>query len=121
MPQTTITIQGQQRPVVFTMKTIMNFEEIADKSFFGTDFNHLSDRIALVAAAIFAADKDADITVEGIMGDEGWDATRDIISAFTKVMKLSEQFFHIPAVEPADPKEPEGDDAPAIEEDKPKN
>lgn len=115
MQQKDITIGGKTYPVVFTLKTMMNFEEITGKSIFGETFDTLKERIALIMSAIFAADEKADITVEQLANAESWEAAQDIVKAYVAVMELSAKFFNIPEVEPKD--EP----APAEDEEQPKN
>lgn len=100
--QKEITIQGKKYPVAFNMQAIINFEEIAQKSFFGVAFDRLSDRIALIVSAAFAADKEADLTVEAVMGAQDLDAVNNIIAAYNVVMELMSEFFKKPDVEPAD-------------------
>lgn len=123
MTKKEITIQGKTYPVVFNMKAMMNFEEIANKSFLGVTFDKLTDRIALIAAAVYAADPDTKLTVEDIMGDQSWEAVKDIIAAFTVVMTLTGEFFPIPAIEQELEPKPTAEDAGESEEgeDKPKN
>lgn len=122
MTKKEITIKGKQYPVVFNMKAMMNFEEIANKPFLTTSFDKMIDRIALIAAAVYAADKDSDLTVEGIMGDESLEAVKDIIAAFTTVMTLTGEFFKVPAVEKElEPKRTTDNDKEGEGDDKPKN
>ena len=102
MKQKEITIQGKQYPAVFDMQTMMNFEEIANKSFFDSKFNTINDRVALIVAAAYAADKDSDITVETVIGNKDWDAVKQIISAFAIISELMGQFFNIPEIEKKD-------------------
>ena len=106
MQQKEITIGGKTYPVVFNLKTMMNFEEITGKSFFGESFDGFKERIALIISAALAADEKADITV-----------AQDIIKAYVAVMELSAKFFNIPEVEPKDEKPAEE----AEDEEKAKN
>ena len=115
MQQKEITIGGKTYPVVFNLKTMMNFEEITGKSFFGESFDGFKEHIALIISAALAADEKADITVEQMTSAETWQQAQDIIKAYVAVMKLSAKFFNIPEVEPKD--EP----APAEDEEQPKN
>ena len=115
MTQKVITINNQQFPVVFTMDTLMNFEEIVNKSFFESDFKTFKDRMALVIAAVITADEKTTLTIEMLKGNGDFAAMQQIITAFNVVMELSGEFFKIPAVEPKDEKpaeETEGDDKP---------
>lgn len=105
-----ITINGKTYPIAFTMDTMINFEEIADKSFFETDLKKMKDRLALVMAAVIAADGSTKLTVEDLRGNGDYDAVQQLIAAFNVVMEASTEFFKIPAVEPKDekPKDDEG-------------
>ena len=115
MQQKEITIDGKTYPVVFNLKTMMNFEEITGKSFFGESFDGFKERIALIISTVLAADEKADITVEQMTSAETRQQAQDIIKAYVAVMELSAIFFKLPAVEPKD--EP----APAEDEEQPKN
>lgn len=115
MQQKEITIGGKQYPIVFTLKTMMNYEEITGQSFFSTSFDNFKERIALIISAIFAADEKTDITVEQLANAESWEAAQDIVKAYVAVMELSAIFFKLPAVELKD--EP----TPAEDEEQPKN
>ena len=117
MQQKEITIGGKQYPVVFTLKTMMNFEEITGKSFFGESFDGFKERIVLIISAVLAADDKADITVEQMTNAETWQAAQDIIKAYVAVMELSAKFFKLPEVEPKDEPAP----AEAADDEKPKN
>ena len=85
------------------MKTMLNYEEISGKSFFGEDFAHLKERIALIMSAALTADENTTLTVEELM------------AAYNIVMELCAEFMKIPAVEPK-PEKPSED-----EEEKAKN
>lgn len=115
MQQKEITIGGKQYPIVFTLKTMMNYEEITGQSIFSASFDNFKERIALIISAIFAADEKTDITVEQLANAESWEAAQDIVKAYVAVMELSAIFFKLPAVEPKD--EP----APAEDEEQQKN
>ena len=104
MTQKEITINGKTYPIVFTMDTMINFEEIADKSFFETDLKRLKDRLAIIMAAVITADDKTKITVEELRGNGDLEAVQQIIAAFNIVMEASTEFFKIPAVEPKDEK-----------------
>ena len=92
-----ITLQGKTYPVVFTMKTILNFEEITSKTFFGDSLSKLTDRIAITIAAVLAANEKADINVEDLT-DLDWDGIQELLTAFSVVTDLSYDFFKIPRV-----------------------
>ena len=112
-----ITIAGTTYPIEFTMQAIMTFEEIADKSFFDTNFNKTTDRMALIYAAVMNADKKADITIDKIAGSMDLKAIKDIIAAFGIVMNLANEFFELPKVT----KEEDKEDEPKDDDEKPKN
>lgn len=115
-----ITIDGVQYPVEFTFQTLLNFEQITKKSFFETDFKMITDRIALIAAAVYAADEKTKLTVDTIMAGKDLKAIQDITAASAIVTDLCNEYFEIPKVvqdaedrEAADAGENEnGDDAP---------
>jgi hypothetical protein len=117
-----VTIGGVQYPVEFTFQALLNFEEIAEKSFFETDFKKLKDRIALIAAAVYAADEKTKLTVDTIMAGKDLKAIQGITAAFVIVMDLCNEYFEIPKVV-QDAEEREAADAGENEngDDKPKN
>ena len=104
MTKKEITINGNTYPIAFTMDTMINFEEIADKSFFDTDLKRLKDRMAIIMAAVITADENTKLTVEELRGSGDLAAVQQIIAAFNVVMEASTEFFKIPAVEPKDEK-----------------
>ena len=111
MNQKEITINGKQFPVVFTVKTMMGFEDITGVSFFGKDFKSIGDKTALVFAAIIAADDKADITFDDLMNADKVQTLNDIAEAFNVIDSLANDFFGIPKVEPQpDPTEEKSDD-----------
>lgn len=117
-----ITIGGVQYPVEFTFQALLNFEQITKKSFFETDFKMITDRIALIAAAVYAADEKTKLTVDTIMAGKDLKAIQDITAAFVIVMDLCNEYFEIPKVV-QDAEEREAADAGENEngDDKPKN
>lgn len=110
MTQKEITINGNVYPIQFTMDTMLNFEEIADKSFFDTDLKRMKDRMALIMAAVITANEKTTLTVEDLRGSGDLEAVQQIIAAFNTVMEASTEFFKIPAVEPKDEKPADDDD-----------
>ena len=98
MTKKEITIAGKQYPVQFDMQTIFNFEEITGTSIFNPIIK-LSHRIALIVAAVTSANKNAELEVETIMGQKDYNAVMEIVTAFSIVAKLMEDFFHIPEAE----------------------
>ena len=98
MNEKEITLYGKQYHVVFNMKTIISFEEIANKSFFGVTFDKTTDRIALIVAAILAADEKSPIKIEDVMGNQDVAAIKQISEAFLIILNMSTEFFGIPSV-----------------------
>lgn len=110
-----ITIGGKNYPVAFSMKTMLNFEEISGKPFFGESFDHLKERIALIMSAALTADDNTELTIEDLMKGGEWERVKELMSAYNVVMELCAEFMEIPAVEPK-PEKPSED-----EEEKAKN
>lgn len=106
-----ITIKGKQYPVAFNMKTMINFEEIADKSFFSENFKHMRDQIALILAAVLSADDKTALTVDDLTSCDSQESVMEVITAFAVVMDMAEKFFENPAVEPKDEKPADGEGA----------
>ena len=100
MKQNFIKINGVEYPVVFTLLTMSNFEEITNKGFFEVNLLTTNNRIAIVIAAALAADKDTKLTVEEMRGQETFDDYKQIVAAFNTVMELANGFFAVPGVEP---------------------
>jgi hypothetical protein len=82
----------------------------------------ITDRIALIAAAVYAADEKSKLTIEDIMGERKLKDIQDITAAFVIVMDLCNEYFEIPKVV-QDAEEREAADAGENEngDDKPKN
>lgn len=113
MIQKEITINGKKYPVIFTLATLFNFEEITEKPFFGADFDILKNRIDIICAAAIAADENTELTVKELRGKETWEDYVQIANAYVVVMELATQFF---------PKSKKDDEKPEAEgEDKQKN
>ena len=93
-----ITINGKQYPVAFNMKTIINFEEIANKSYFDSNFGKTTDRIALIVAAVLSADEKSPIKIEDVVGNNDLAAIKQISEAFLIILNMSTEFFGIPTV-----------------------
>ena len=100
MKKNYITVNGVSYPVVFTLLTMSNFEEITNKGFFEANLLTTNNRIAIVIAAALAADKDTKLTVEEMRGQETFDDYKQIVAAFNTVMELANDFFKVPGVEP---------------------
>ena len=96
MKQKEITVNGKNYPVVFTLATLSNFEEIAGKPFFKSDLDMVKNRIAIICAAAIAADENTTLTVEELRGKETWDDYVQIANAYVVVMELATQFFPKP-------------------------
>ena len=94
-----ITINGKEYPVVFTLLTMSNFEEITEKGFFEANMSKTNVRLAVVVAAALAADSNTKLTIEEMRGGETFEDYKQINEAFTVVMNLAQDFFKIPKVE----------------------
>ena len=105
-----ITIGCKNYPVAFSMKTMLNYEEISGKPFFGESFDHLKERIALIMSAALTADENTTLTVEELMNGDDWEKVKDILAAYNTVMELCGEFMKIPAVEPQPEKPSEDED-----------
>jgi hypothetical protein len=97
MIQKEITLQGKTYPVVFDMQTIINFEEIARKTFFGDPLEKLTDRIAIIAAAVLSADENSDLKLESLKSLD-WNGIQELLKAYSIIMEMSLEFFNIPKV-----------------------
>lgn len=102
-----ITINGKTYPVVFNMKTILGYEQISGKSFFGEDFSKMSERLALITAAVISADSKADISIDELINADKQELVQEIITAGSVVIGMVNEFFKTPDVEPKP--EEEGD------------
>ena len=109
MKQAEITIQGKQYPVIFTLATISNFEEITNQSFFEANLNTVKCRIALILAAALAADENTKLTVEDIKGSEDLEAYQQISAAFIVIGELSKAFFKVTDADKKADEEEQGD------------
>ena len=102
-----ITINGKTYPVVFNMKTILGYEQISGKSFFGEDFSKMSERLALIVASVISADSEADISIDEMINADRMELVQEILTAYTVVIGMVNEFFKMPDVEPK--QEDEGD------------
>ena len=118
MKQKEITINGKNYPVVFTLATLSNFEEITGKPFFKADLDLIKNRIAIICAAAIAADENAKLTVEELRGNEDLKAYKQIGTAYNTIVEMAAEFFHIP---PTEKKEAEQSAAEDEGGEKPKN
>ena len=115
MIQKEITVNGVQYPVIFTLATLSNFEEIARTPFFKADFDIVKNRIALICAAAIAADKKTKLSVEELRGKETWEDYVQIAAAYSIVMECAKEFFPVPEIEEDNQEEQqpeEGDEKP---------
>ena len=103
-----ITINGKTYPVVFNMKTIIGYEQISGKSFFGEDFSKMGERLALIAAAVISAGGKEELSIEDMMNADTVELVQEIIAAYNVVTGMVIEFFKVPGVEPK-PNEKEGD------------
>lgn len=118
MKQKEITINGKNYPVVFTLATLSNFEEITGKPFFKADLDLIKNRIAIICAAAIAADENTKLTVEELRGNEDLEAYKQIGTAYNTIVEMAAEFFHIP---PTEKKEAEQSAAEDEGGEKPKN
>lgn len=107
MTKKEITINGKQYPVCFDMQAMMNFEEISGQSFFEADLLMMKNRLALVIAAVLAADKDSDLKTEDLVGGKDIEAVCTVNAAYTVVAELMGTFFKVPDVEKQNTQEAE--------------
>lgn len=75
------------------MSTLIAFEQTADKSFFGENFDKLYSRVILVWAAMFAADEN--ITTDVLLKSKDW---QGITQAFNTIMEMAAEFFKVPKI-----------------------
>lgn len=120
MNQKEIKIKGTAYPVAFNMRTMLNFEEISGKPFFGETFDTLKPRIALILAAVLAADEQTTLTVDMLMQADDWQCVQDIITAYATIMEITGEFFKVPDIEKGKDPEPKADED-QTEEEKTKN
>lgn len=90
-----ICINGKEYSVIFNMTTVLCYEEIVDKSFFGEDFSRNKERMALILAACYAADESTALSIDELKTVKNW---KEMVDAFNKVMALASEFFNIPKV-----------------------
>ena len=117
MQKKEITLNGKPVAVSFTIATLLTYEELTDSNFFGEQFEKLKERIALIYAAIYTADRETTVTVDDILNTDNW---QEIAEAFTTVMQMAGDFFKLPKVI-ADAEEREAVELHDGEEDTPKN
>lgn len=98
MNEKKVTINGKEYPVVFNIKTMLNYEGITGTSFFREKFDKLKERMVLVLAAALSADENTTLTLADLTERDSWKAIQEVIAAFAVAMQLAEEFFEIPAV-----------------------
>ena len=103
-----ITINCKTYPVVFNMKTILGYEQISGKSFFGEDFAKMSERLALIVAAVISAGGKEELSIDDMINADTMELVQEILTAYTVVIGMVNEFFKTPDVEPK-PNEEEGD------------
>jgi hypothetical protein len=103
-----ITINGKTYPVVFNMKTILGYEQISGKSFFGEDFSKMSERLALIVAAVVSAGGKEELSIDDMINADKLELVQEVLTAYTVVIGMVNEFFKTPDVEPK-PNEEEGD------------
>ena len=110
MKQKEITINGKNYPVVFTLATLSNFEEITGKPFFKADLDLIKNRIAIICAAAIAADENTKLTVEELRGNEDLEAYKQIGTVYNTIVEMAAEFFHIPPTEKKEAEQPAKED-----------
>ena len=95
MQKKEITLNGKHVAVSFTIATLLTYEDLTDRNFFGEQFDKLKERIALIYAAIYTADRETTVTVDDILNTDNW---QEISEAFTTVMQMAGDFFKLPKV-----------------------
>ena len=95
-----ITINGKTYPVVFNMKTILGYEQISKKSFFGEDFSKMSERLALIVAAVISAGGKEELSIDDMINADTMELVQEILTAYTVVIGMVNEFFKTPDVEP---------------------
>ena len=110
MKQKEITVNGKNYPVVFTLATLSNFEEITGKPFFKADLDMIKNRIAIICAAAIAADENTKLTVEELRGNEDLEAYKQIGAVYNTIVEMAAEFFHIPPTEKKEAEQPAAED-----------
>lgn len=95
MQKKEITLNGKPVAVSFTIATLLTYEDLTDRNFFSEQFEKLKERIALIYAAIYTADRNTTVTVDDILNTDNW---QEISEAFTTVMQMAGDFFKLPKV-----------------------
>jgi len=90
-----IQIGTRTLPVAFNMTTLLAYEDISGRPFFNENFERTKERLAIIFAAVYAADKDTTFAVEDLMTCSDW---QQISTAFETVTQLATEFFTVPKV-----------------------
>lgn len=110
MKQKEITVNGKNYPVVFTLATLSNFEEITGKPFFKSDLDMIKNRIAIICAAAIAADENTKLTVEELRGNEDLEAYKQIGTVYNTIVEMAAEFFKIPLTDKKEAEQPAKED-----------
>ena len=95
MTERKITIAGQEIPVAFNGAALISFEQISGTPFFDDQFKTQASRVALIFAAIYAANDKTTVKIEDIMHKASW---KELNDAFTQVIEASADFFEMPEI-----------------------
>ena len=102
MTKKEIILNGNKYPVIFTMQTIMGFEDIIGHSFLNENFATFKPKVAIIIAAHIATlgeNEDTKIKFDDFSNIDKMEGMNEIIAAFNVVMELANEFFHVPAIE----------------------
>ena len=83
---------------------MVGYEEIVGKGWFSTEWADvkLRERMALVVAAILAANEKSKISADDLLAIDSMDGMKELLEASNTVMELSTEFFKLPEVEKTD-------------------
>lgn len=110
MKQKEITVNGVKYPVIFTLATLSNFEEITGNPFFKADLDMIKNRIAIICAAAIAADENTKLTVEELRGNEDLEAYKQIATVYNTIVDMAAEFFKIPLTDKNEAEQPAKED-----------
>ena len=89
MTKKEIILNGNKYPVIFTMQTIMGFEDIIGHSFLNENFATFKPKVAIIIAAHIATlgeDEDTKIKFDDFSNIDKMEGMNEIIAAFNVVM-----------------------------------
>lgn len=95
MEKKEITLNGKPVAVAFTLATLLTYEEITDKNFFGEQFERMKERVDIIFAAIKTANRETATTRDDLLNSNNW---QEISDAFNTVMTMAGDFFKLPKV-----------------------